>query len=202
MSSVPDGRAANHPLSAITFRPPIGAPLPGARVRMPSIFSPASSRGTYLPWRELRQHSFLLRRRRRVDAVVNGFAELVRKLTVDFAGIAAHARRDLRRQQRRDDAVLVGRPDAAIQADKGSTRALFPAKAQRAVEQAFDEPLETDRHLVELAAELRRDAIDHLAADDRLADRRVPCSTAADAGRGRKWRPKGSDWAAASPRSG
>lgn len=27
---VPDGGAAIHPLSAITFNPPIGAPLPGA----------------------------------------------------------------------------------------------------------------------------------------------------------------------------
>jgi hypothetical protein len=30
MSSVPDGRAANHPFSAITFDPPMGAPLPGS----------------------------------------------------------------------------------------------------------------------------------------------------------------------------
>jgi hypothetical protein len=34
MSSVPDGRAANHPLAALTFTPPMGAPLPGALVRM------------------------------------------------------------------------------------------------------------------------------------------------------------------------
>src|SRR5271165_1683884 len=40
MSSVPDGRAANQPLAVITFKPPIGAPLPGAWVRMASIFSP------------------------------------------------------------------------------------------------------------------------------------------------------------------
>src|ERR1039458_1498256 len=32
MSFVPDGRAANHPLSATTFSPPLGAPLPGAWV--------------------------------------------------------------------------------------------------------------------------------------------------------------------------
>jgi hypothetical protein len=43
MSSVPDGRAANHPFSAITFNPPMGASLPGAWVRTVSIFSPASS---------------------------------------------------------------------------------------------------------------------------------------------------------------
>ena len=30
-ASVPDGRAANHPLRVTTFRPSIGAPFPGAR---------------------------------------------------------------------------------------------------------------------------------------------------------------------------
>src|SRR3569623_1717689 len=43
MSSVPEGRAANHPFSAITLRPPIDAPLPGAWVRMVWMVSPASS---------------------------------------------------------------------------------------------------------------------------------------------------------------
>jgi hypothetical protein len=43
MSSIPDGRAANHPLFALTFRPPMGALLPGAWVWMFWIFSPASS---------------------------------------------------------------------------------------------------------------------------------------------------------------
>ena len=42
MSSVPDGRAANQPLAVITFSPPMGAPLPGARVRVPVMGSPAS----------------------------------------------------------------------------------------------------------------------------------------------------------------
>jgi hypothetical protein len=35
--------AANHPLSATTFKPPIGAPLPGAWVKIVLIFSPAKS---------------------------------------------------------------------------------------------------------------------------------------------------------------
>ena len=156
MSSVPDGRAANHPLSAITFNPPMGAPLPGACVRMLSIFSPASSARAYLLRRELRQRCFLLRGGRRLDAIVDGFAELARQLAVDLAGIAAHARGDLRRQQGRDDAVLIGRPDAAIETQERRAGALLAAEAQRAVEQAIDEPFETDRHLVELAAELAR----------------------------------------------
>ncbi len=43
MSSVPLGRAANQPLFATTFTPPIGASLPGAFVSTASIGSPASS---------------------------------------------------------------------------------------------------------------------------------------------------------------
>jgi hypothetical protein len=42
MSSVPEGRAANQPLAATTFRPPIGASLPGAFVSLATIGSPAS----------------------------------------------------------------------------------------------------------------------------------------------------------------
>ena len=43
MSSVPEGRAANQPLAATTFRPPMGASLPGAVVSLAVIGSPASS---------------------------------------------------------------------------------------------------------------------------------------------------------------
>jgi hypothetical protein len=42
MFSVPEGRAANQPFSATTFRPPIGAPFPGARVSLAVTGSPAS----------------------------------------------------------------------------------------------------------------------------------------------------------------
>jgi len=40
--SVPDGRAATQPLYVETFSPPIGASLPGARVRIDVIGSPPS----------------------------------------------------------------------------------------------------------------------------------------------------------------
>ena len=38
---MPDGRAANQPLAAVTFSPPIGALLPGAVVSFARIGSPA-----------------------------------------------------------------------------------------------------------------------------------------------------------------
>ena len=41
MFSVPEGRAANQPLPATTFNPPIGALLAGARVSLAMIGSPA-----------------------------------------------------------------------------------------------------------------------------------------------------------------
>ena len=42
MFSVPEGRAANQPLSATTLRPPMGALLPGAVVSFLRMGSPAS----------------------------------------------------------------------------------------------------------------------------------------------------------------
>ena len=42
MLSVPEGRAANQPLAVTTFKPPIGALLPGALVSLAMIGSPAS----------------------------------------------------------------------------------------------------------------------------------------------------------------
>src|ERR1700740_1586067 len=43
MFSVPEGRPANQPLAETTFKPPIEASLPGARVSFAVIGSPASS---------------------------------------------------------------------------------------------------------------------------------------------------------------
>ena len=51
----------------------------------------------YLLRGEPLQPLFFLRGCRRLDTIVNRFAELARKLVVNFAGIAADARGDLRR---------------------------------------------------------------------------------------------------------
>ena len=47
-------------------------------------------------------------------------------------------------------------------------------KAEGTVQQAVDEPLESDRHFTKLPIELCRDPIDHLAAHQRLPHGRVP----------------------------
>src|SRR5437879_4661446 len=49
-------------------------------------------------------------------------------------------------------------------AQERRSRALLARKTQPAAEQPFDEPLETDRHFVELAMQLARDTVDDAAA--------------------------------------
>ena len=173
MSSVPDGRAANQPLSRLTFKPPMGAPLPGAWVSTAWIVSPASSVIRTCCRESLASSRLLRRGRRRLDAVVDRLAEIAGELAIELAGIAPIR------------AVISAASSAGTmpslsvvqtlpsQTQERRARALLAAEAERAVEQAVHEPLEADRHFVERPAELRGDAIDHLAADHRLADRRA-----------------------------
>src|ERR1039458_3542514 len=100
----------------------------------------------------------------RINALIGRLTELAREFVVDFAGIAARPRRDLRGEQTGNESILVGRPNGAIQTSKGGPGALFATEAKRTVEQAINKPLEANRHLVELPAQLRGDAINHLAA--------------------------------------
>ena len=76
MFSVPEGRAANQPLSVTTFSPPIGAPLPGAEVSLAVIGSPARVSVATAVGRQLLQPRFLIRGRWRIDARVVWRTEL------------------------------------------------------------------------------------------------------------------------------
>ena len=135
------------------------------------IGSPASRRRLDRLRRQLRQPGLLLRRRRRVDARVVRRAELRRELTIVLARILARARGDLGGEEIHDETVLVGGPDGAVVTEEARPRALLAAEAARSVEQPGDEPLEAHRYLEQPAAEALHDAIDHAAADQRLADR-------------------------------
>ena len=188
--------------SATTFTPPIGASLPGARLRMRWIVSPASCVQRTCSGESADEPLLLRRGGRRLDPVGDRLAELARQLAVDLAGIASGARGDLRREQRRDDAVLVRRPHRAVAAEEGGARALLAAEAERAVEQTVDEPLEADRHLVEPPAQLRAHAIDHRAAHHGLAHAGIRAPLRTMRGTGSGWRPRDSDWAAAVPSCG
>ena len=120
---------------------------------------------------ELGELLLLLRGCGRLHAIGERLAQLARQRAIGLSRIAAGARRDFRRQQRRDDAVLVGGPGAAVPAQERCARALLAAESEVARHEAGDEPLEAHRHLVEPAAEPRGDPVDHGAAHDGLADR-------------------------------
>ena len=144
--------------------------------------------------RQFRQPGLLLRRRRRVDARVVRRAELRRELTVVLARILARTRGDLGGEEIHDQTVFVGGPDGAVVTEEARPCALLAAEALRSVEQPGDEPLEADRDLEQPAAEFLHDAIDHAAADQRLADRGMgrPPWPVRQAGIG--WPRPGSDW--------
>ena len=135
MSSVPDGRAANQPLAAMTFRPSIGALFSGARVSRAEDRLARERRRGHRFGRQLLQLRFLLRRRRRVDARVVRRAVLRFERAVVLAGILAGSRGDLSRQQRQNQAILVRRPDRAIPPQEARAGALFAAKANAALEE-------------------------------------------------------------------
>ena len=145
----PTGRAANQPLSATTLSPPIGAPLPGASVSTSRIGSPASSRARRpARARAARARAFCSGVGGDVDAAVGRArrsarparrrARPGRRPVVAF--ISAASRHGIRPSL----SVVHG---VAVAAQEGGARALLAAEAERAVEQAVDEPLEADRDL-------------------------------------------------------
>jgi len=71
---------------------------------------------------------------------------------------------------------LSGGPDFAVAAQESGPGAFLAAEAERTVQEASREPLEADRHLVQLAAQPCCDTVDQAGADHRLADcgMRVP----------------------------
>src|SRR5215469_7195315 len=93
------------------------------------------------------QRRLLLAGGRGIDARVGRVAEPGGDLAVTFRRRLACDRRDLGREQRQDDAVLVGGPDAPVAAEERGAGALLAAERDRAVQQARHEPLEPDRHL-------------------------------------------------------
>src|SRR5690606_35832568 len=81
---------------------------------------------------------------RGLDAAEEGPSKLCAQATIVLRGIVAVARREFRGEQRRYDAVLVGRPHRAVAAQEARTGAFLAAQAEAPVEQAAGEPLEAD----------------------------------------------------------
>ncbi len=107
----------------------MGASLPGALVRMAVMGFAAQLVGRDLVGRQVLQHLLLCGRGRRIHALEDRRAELVRQLIVDFARILAACGANLGGQQPGDNAVLVGRPDGAVFAQEGGACALLAHEA-------------------------------------------------------------------------
>ena len=99
-----------------------------------------------------------------------------------LARVLAGARGDLGGEQREDEPILVGGPHRSIPAQEARAGALFAAEADRAVEQARREPLES--RPAPRAADVRlpqRRGRSWLLETERLADRRARRSSPGDA---------------------
>ncbi len=148
----------------------MGASLPGARVSLAVIGSPARPDALTLDGSSFCKPGLLLGGRRGIDPGVQRRPVLGRDVAVVLAGILAGAGEDLRGQQVEDRAILVGRPDGAVSSQEAGAGAFFAAEAERPVDQSRGEPLEADRDLGERPAQALHDAVDQAAAHQRLAD--------------------------------
>ena len=108
-----------------------------------------------------------------VDPFVIVCSELLDKLLVMLRRILSSGRRDFRREEGENDTVFVRRPAVAIETEEGGSCAFFATESDSFRTQAGHEPLETDGNFADFAAEQFADAVDHGAADERLADLRI-----------------------------
>src|ERR1700677_516709 len=88
-----------------------------------------------------------------------------------FAWIFTRDGSDFPREQIHDRAILVRRPDRAIEPEKACACAFFATETERAVEQSRSEPFEADRRFAQAAAPLVYDPINHAAAHQGFANR-------------------------------
>ena len=179
----PTGARRTSRSSATTLMPPMAPSLPGARLSTLRIGSPASSVLRTCSGDRLRRACASARaspgrrrgRRPRRRSRAPGRDRAGRASRPVRAVISA----DSRAAAMPSLSVVHTR---AVAAQERRAGAFLAAEAQRAVEQAVDEPLEADRHLVEPAAEPRGDAVDHGAADHASCRRRRRCASAAGCG--------------------
>ena len=182
----------------MTFIPPMAAPLPGAPVRIARTVRPPALVASTCSGESCLKPLFCsgspARRSARNGVRIRGSAR------VEFAGIRAGDRRDLRRQQAQDHAVLVRGPHRAVAAQKRRACAFLAAEAERAVEQPVDEPFESDRDFDEAAAQPRatRSIMPLLTT---VLPTAAASTTRVDARTGTKSPPPGSDWDSSVPPS-
>ena len=136
MSSVhAEGRAANQPVPLTTFKPPMGALFPGARVKFggdgvadESVDAVTASEVS------LPELCLLLGRCRSINARVVRRTKLRAKLAIVLSRIFAGSGGDFCRQQIHYRTVFVGGPNGAIAPQETRSGTFFSAKTTRAVE--------------------------------------------------------------------
>src|SRR5260370_15365818 len=69
-------------------------------------------------WGQSHEGRFLFRRGGSIDPFVNWISQVPREFTVNFAWISSETRRDFRREETRDDSILVGGPRTTVAAKK------------------------------------------------------------------------------------
>src|SRR6516165_2734126 len=114
---------------------------------------------------------FLLGRGRRIYPFIGQCPKFLSELAVVLTGVATRACGYLGGEQVGNQPVFVRGPHGAVTPQETRPRTFLAAKTDRAIEESLDEPLESDRNLDEPPAQMCSHAIDHAAADDRLADR-------------------------------
>src|ERR1700683_2072470 len=88
----------------------------------------------HVAWRQFCESGFLCRCGGCFNAFVNWVSQVAREFAVDFAWILSQTRGDFRREQARDDSVLIRGPDSAVTADKRRAGALLARETQTAGE--------------------------------------------------------------------
>ena len=127
-------RTGSEPTGRVTtFTPSSAAPLPGAWLSIGGDRLAGQGFRTHLLGGQPLRICFWALRRRRIDPLERGIAELTRQVPIQIARIAAGARRHLRGQQTGDDAVLVGAPCSAIELQERGAGALLAAETERSV---------------------------------------------------------------------
>ena len=175
MSSVPEGRAANHPLRGDHFDAADRLTVSGSG-RQHLLRRFAGDVGhMQIARRQLRQSRLLRRRGRGVDAFVDrvarGLGSARGRSRPDLCPVRAVISAASRPAMIPSLSVVQTLPSRRR---KEAPALSSPAKPSRPVHKSVDEPVEADGHLVKPAAQARGNAVDHAAADDGLADGQVP----------------------------
>ena len=100
--------------------------------------------------------------------------EFFRQLCIALGRALARYRGDLRGKQIHNDAILIGSPHGAIEAQEGSTGRFFATKPNGAFNQPRHKPLEADGNLHQLPVKAFHHAVNHGGGHQSLSHTGIP----------------------------